>query len=168
MNSNQILEWITKVGPIVVSWPVVGMIAIVIFKRPLLKIAEQFSNSDIRIAKFGPIEIEREINKLSEKVDKQDSEQQRQKTEIETLKFLIGNFVTKAELIHLEKLTRDEPYNYEMAPYFEVELRRLRSLGLISNFENEGIRTMPQTGNLKKYFFITENGIDYLKLRSNA
>ena len=168
MEPKLLLEWIKALGSILISWPVVGMTALALFRKPLFKIIEQFSNSEIRKAKFGPLEIEREINLLTEKVKEQKDEQERQKSEIDTLRFLISNFVTNAELIHLQKLTKDEPFIYEMAPYFELELRRLRSLGLITNFENKGIRSMPQNGNLKEYFTITESGKDYLKLRKTS
>lgn len=168
MEGKLVLEWIKAFGSILISWPVVGLIALALFRKPLFKIIEQFSNSEIRKARFGPVEIEREITLLTEKVKEQKDEQERQKLEIDTLRFLITNFVTSAELKHLEKLSKNESFIYEKAPYFELELRRLRSFGLISNFENKGISSMPQKGNLKEYFEITKNGKDYLKLRKNS
>ena len=103
------------------------------FQKTIIKNYKSIINAGITKAKFGPVEIEREINILSGKVDEQKIEQEKQKSEIETLRFLISNFVSDAEFSHLEKLVREEPFPYEKAPYFEVELRRLRSLGLIKN-----------------------------------
>jgi len=167
MDTQIILEWIKTLGSILISWPVVGITTLILFRRPLIKIFDQFANSEIRKAKFGPVEIEREITLLTEKVTEQKNEQERQKLEIDTLRFLISNFVTSDELTHLEKLSKDEPFMYIKNPSFEIELRRLRSLGLIRNFENKGIRSMVQQGNLKDYFTITESGKEYLKLRGH-
>ncbi len=143
MNSTSLLEWIKALGSILVSWPVVGLVAIIIFRKSLLKISNQLATPGITRAKFGPVEIEK-LNNLSEKIDDQKIEQEKQKSEIETLRFLISNFVTEAELGHLKALSIHEPFFYEKAPYFEIELRRLRSLGLIDNFSNKGIRSMPK------------------------
>ncbi|NID09531.1 hypothetical protein [Fibrivirga algicola] len=168
MDSKSLLEWVKVLGAILLSWPIVGLISLLFFRNPLLKILEQFSESRIIKAKFGPVEIEREIHILSSKVEEQKSEQERQKSEIETLKFLITNFVTEAELTHLEKLSKNDPFLFDKASYFELELRRLRSFGLINNFPGKGIREMPQKGNLKDYFAITERGKEYLELRKNT
>jgi hypothetical protein len=50
------LEWVKAVGPILVSWPVVGLIAIWAFRKPLLALLE-----DARRFKFGGFESERVI-----------------------------------------------------------------------------------------------------------
>jgi len=54
-----ILEWVKALGPILISWPVVGLIAILVFRKPLLKLVERFTNEDIQRVKFGSIELER-------------------------------------------------------------------------------------------------------------
>ena len=53
-------------SPLLISWPVFGLIAILLFRKRLLKLIEQFTNADIRKAKIGPIELERELTKLAE------------------------------------------------------------------------------------------------------
>jgi hypothetical protein len=60
------LEWIKVIGPTLISWPIVGLIVILLFRRPILKVIDQFTNADIRRAKFGPVEIERELTKIAE------------------------------------------------------------------------------------------------------
>jgi hypothetical protein len=160
------LEWIKAVGPVLISWPVVGLVALALFYRPLLDIAKQFTGPDVRKAKIGPVEIEREIVKLSEKVEEQKAEQERQKAEIESLRFLIESFVSPYELAHLQKLASGEPFPYRQSAVFEVELRRLRSLGMIENrVKGRGIRSMSEEGDLRDYFQITDKGRDYLRLR---
>src|SRR5229473_1568572 len=60
------------------------------------------------------------------------TEQQRQAQEIDALKFLVANFLTEPECRHLEGLASDKPYwahRDTTTAYFEMEMRRLRSLG---------------------------------------
>lgn len=95
------------------------------------------------------------------------AEQVRQKAEIESLRFLISYFVTEFELTHLEKLESGEPFPYQKSESFITELRRLRSLAMITNYPNKDIRSMPQQGDLRDYFRVTERGTTYLQLRKH-
>lgn len=61
-----ILEWIKTIGALLFSWPVVGFIALLVFRKPLINLVEQFTKGDLRRARVGPIEIERELGKLAE------------------------------------------------------------------------------------------------------
>lgn len=168
MGNALALEWIRTLGFLIISWPVVGFIAVIILRKPLTTIIRQFSEGNITRAKLGPLEIERQIEGIKSTLQVQQVEQQKQKSEIDSLRFLIGNFVTEAELKHLEKLAANRPFPFDKAPYFEVELRRLRSLGLIRNFADKSISGMPQQGNLQDYFAITDRGREYLELRRNG
>jgi hypothetical protein len=60
------LEWVKVIAPLLISWPVFGLIALVLFRKHILKLIEQFTNADVRKAKIGPIELERELTKLAE------------------------------------------------------------------------------------------------------
>jgi len=66
MTQSEILEWIKVTGPIVFSWPVVGLLAVLIFRKPTLKIFEQLTQNSIRRARFGPVEIEQELTRVAE------------------------------------------------------------------------------------------------------
>jgi hypothetical protein len=96
--------------------------------------------------------------------------QQRQATDIATLKFLIANFLTKAELGHLNKLDAQDPFSFHFSSSFEDELRRLRALGFIAGLPAKGVRTLQADagGDVKNHFAITERGREYLKLRRQA
>ncbi|MEW5987866.1 MAG: hypothetical protein AB1791_14625 [Chloroflexota bacterium] len=59
------LEWIKTIGSLLFSWPMVGLITVVIFRKPLLQILQQFTNADLRKVKAGPIEIERDLKELA-------------------------------------------------------------------------------------------------------
>jgi hypothetical protein len=58
------LEWVKVLGPIVLSWPVVGLVIVVIFRRPLLALFERFSSAPGSKAEIGPLKIE--LGKLAE------------------------------------------------------------------------------------------------------
>lgn len=57
MNQT-IFEWVRVLGPLLLSWPVVGLVIAFIFRNPLLLFFERFSTSDESKAEIGPIKIE--------------------------------------------------------------------------------------------------------------
>jgi hypothetical protein len=63
---EKLLTWIKDIGPILLSWPTLGLVALVLFRRPLLDLLKQLGNSDRFKAKLGPIELERELRSLTE------------------------------------------------------------------------------------------------------
>jgi hypothetical protein len=101
-----------------------------------------------------------------------ESEQQRQRADLDLLRFLISGFVTDAELMHLQKLAARAPFPFVRGPetsYFLNELRRLRSLGLIENAPGKGVRVLEREGgDLGSYFSVTPRGREYLRLRAEA
>ena len=58
------LEWLKVLGPIILSWPVVGLVIVLIFRKPLLGLFERFSNASGSKAEIGPLKIE--LGKLAE------------------------------------------------------------------------------------------------------
>jgi len=58
------LEWFKVLGPIILSWPVVGLVIALIFRKPLLGLLERFSSSSGSKAEIGPLKIE--LGKLAE------------------------------------------------------------------------------------------------------
>ena len=58
------LEWIEALGPILISWPVIGLLLVAMFRRPLLVLIERFSNATGSKAEVGPLKIE--LGKLAE------------------------------------------------------------------------------------------------------
>ena len=66
MSSTEILEWVNAIGSLVCSWPVIALLAFVVFRKPLSNLIVQFTGEDVKKAKVGPFEIERELGKLAE------------------------------------------------------------------------------------------------------
>jgi hypothetical protein len=97
-----------------------------------------------------------------------------QKTEIDALKFLVASFISRFELEHLKKLEAKTDFTIDRDYYaddFRRDLRHMRSLGLIDNYPNKGIRALyvepGQYKNIHDFFYITEAGKTYLKLRAD-
>ncbi len=65
MAQSETLEWVKVIAPLMISWPVVGLLAVIIFHKPILKVIEQFTNAGVRRAKLGPVEIERELTEIA-------------------------------------------------------------------------------------------------------
>jgi hypothetical protein len=91
-------------------------------------------------------------------------EQVRQGADLQTiLRFLLENFVSEYELIHLKKLASGEPFPFRKSDTFEKELRRLLSLGLIARRPNKGIRSLFGAGDdVRNHLEITERGKWYV------
>jgi hypothetical protein len=102
------------------------------------------------------------------------AEQARQARELDAIKFLIGNFLTAPEQIHLEKIAKTAPFLVtanKTSSFFATELRKLRALGFIKQIGDEGVRSLLKEDgkerNVCSFFEITQRGRDYLQLRSH-
>jgi|YNPNPStandDraft_1061719.scaffolds.fasta_scaffold149613_1 hypothetical protein len=67
MQSSELLEWVKVIGGFIFSAPVMTLIALVIFRKPLSDLIKRFSGEDVRKAKIGPVELERELSELANK-----------------------------------------------------------------------------------------------------
>ncbi len=148
---------------------------------------KRLNKLELREAQLGlsaPPELLTEIEDVREKVNAINiqlstlqqlsdvqSVQKEQGDEIKFLRFFIANFIGPYELMHLEGLERGGEYLFhDTQASFVNELVHLRSSGLIFNYDGKGIRAMKEAGrgNLHDYFYITETGKEYLKLRRKS
>jgi hypothetical protein len=90
------------------------------------------------------------------------------------LKFLVASSISRFELEHLKKLETKTDFTIDRDYYaddFRRDLRHMRSLGLIDNYPNKGIRALyvepGQYKNIHDFFYITEAGKTYLRLRAD-
>jgi hypothetical protein len=92
-------------------------------------------------------------------------EQARQRDDLqEILLFVLQNFVSEYELVHLKKLGSGKPFPFTPSKAFELELRRLLSIRLIARQPGHGIRTiMSSADDLNNHLVITDRGKSYLK-----
>jgi len=115
------------------------------------------------IRELGPSErkIARELGDIR-------SRQDEQQLQLEVLAFVLRTYIQWPELGHLWGLKLDKPFPFTMSPWFLAELRRLRALGVIEAKPGVSMRSLPETGDLKDFFHITEAGLRYLDYRQQV
>jgi hypothetical protein len=92
--------------------------------------------------------------------------QRRQRAELDTIKFLLENALTRWERTHLEALNAAEAFHYSWQKNFEAELTRLLALEFIERQSNKGFRSAKADrrpdNDLRQHFRVTDRGKDYL------
>jgi hypothetical protein len=87
------------------------------------------------------------------------------------LEEILVEIVSEDELRHLTRLYEaekdDKECSFRKKYKFEVELRRLRTLGLIENQPGKSLAKMPETADLRDYIKTTQRGRDYIELRKS-
>jgi len=51
------MEWFKAIAPLLVSWPVVVLIAVILLRKPLVGILERLGGNSETEAEFGPLKI---------------------------------------------------------------------------------------------------------------
>lgn len=167
-----ILEWVKTLGLILVSWPIVGLIVILIFRKPLLALADRFTGEDVQRVKVGSIELER----VKVKVDQVEERQVIQASEIKAIQIALKGILTKHEKGHLEGLKQPE-YQIRYEPDLYPYLHRLDGLNFIQPNPGYGLMTIEDRHrddaklpveerpffDLKEFVYITDDGERYLE-----
>jgi hypothetical protein len=136
--------------------------------------------TQIRIDKDG-IELQMKEIEVEQKKQKAslDANQQILQTRVSTNLALINQKSKEETKIFLDNMLEDSTWNLltqlslgEYLPYkktytFEVNLRRLRTLGLIKNKPGKMISDIPNEGDLRDYLEMTPQGKQYLEVRKN-
>jgi hypothetical protein len=119
--------------------------------------------------------IGRNIQRLESRQDQHEDALSRQQAEIQTLQVLVRGMVTKYELEKLKGLTGKPPFQVRYSLDMIGELTHLRAMELIMNRPGTGVSTIEQRYgrsqerfDLCKHFYITEHGLEYLKLRDEV
>jgi hypothetical protein len=109
---------------------------------------------------------------LEERVVEQGSTLSRQEEELKYMQVALQGIVTQYEYDKLEGLSKEAPFFCYYSDDMMGELKRLRAMGLVKNYDGQGIRAITQqyknTGSqfdLRSCFFITDRGKEYLQLR---
>lgn len=149
VSDPSIFDWVSVLGPILLSWPLVITVVLLLFYKPLFNLLEKFSNNNIQKAKIGPFEIE-----------------EAEQPYAESLKLLLTSLVSEQELNHLKQLdTEDDSVPYENTTDLSVELKRLSTLNFIA--AKSHLDQLPREGDLKHHIELTSKGKQYLRLRDN-
>jgi hypothetical protein len=116
--------------------------------------------TDVTYAIGSEIDTILEFRELQEK-------QEHLQDEIRALQFLVAHFLTDDERTHLRKIADREPFQVkedEPNSFFD-EMRRLRSLGFLTQHTGRGITTMRmERGDVRDYFDLSETARQYLDL----
>jgi hypothetical protein len=161
-----ILEWVKILGPILISWPVVGLIAILIFRKPLLALAHRFTGEDVQRVKFGSIELER----VKGQVDLVKQRQAVQESDIEAIRVALRGILTKHEFGPLKGLNEIGKVPITKGPNLVNYLHRLDGLNFIQPNPGHGLNEIEEKPDgsmlpdLKDYFHITDEGRAYLDI----
>jgi hypothetical protein len=114
----------------------------------------------------------RAIGEIRSRQKLQGQELSRQQAQIRSLQVALQGIVTEYEFDKLVGLQRAEPFICYYSEDLYSELKRLRAMGLVRNHEGTGFAAIKRDYkdrdkkfDLKRYFYITANGVEYLKLR---
>lgn len=145
MENHSLFDWISVVGPMLLSWPLVIALVLVFFRKPLFNLLEKFSGNNVQKAKLGPLEIE-----------------EAKQTYVESLHLLLTSLVSSNELEQLQQLDdldgdgNNDSFAYEITPDFTEALKRLQTLGFIE--AKTTLNELPETGRLAQYVKLAEKG----------
>lgn len=126
------------------------------------------------IRDLGPSEAKtgRAITDLTERQQQQERELSQHRDAIRSLQVALQGIVTNYEFDKLRGLDAARPFLCHYSDDLYNELKRLRAMGLVRNYEGVGLSTIrsrykdrDQQFDLKDFFFITEEGREYLRLR---
>jgi hypothetical protein len=146
METHSLFDWISVLGPIILSWPLVIAFALLFFHRPLFNLLKRVSDQNVQKAKIGPLEIE-EIDQPY----------------VKSLKLLLTSFVSTKEMECLKKLDQKEgALSYDSDPLYLTAARRLHDIDFIKT--KGDLDEIPDQGDLQNHAELTEKGKDYLKL----
>jgi hypothetical protein len=126
----------------------------------------------VRDLGLSPAKVSKELSIIRSHQQRQDLQISSQAAEIRALKFSLQGIVTRYEYDKIVGLDGDSAFLCYYSEDLYNELKRLRAMQLIGNHEGVGLGTIRrdykdrnQQFDLKRFFFITDLGRDYLRLR---
>jgi len=115
------------------------------------------------------------ISNLINRQDHQEARLVSQENQIRSLQVSLANIVTPFEVDKLNGLASEAPFMCHYSDDLYNELKHLRAIGFVANHPNKGLRAIrDEFGkhntqfDLKSFFFITEQGGEYMRLRTEV
>ncbi|HKX30791.1 MAG TPA: hypothetical protein VJ302_24080 [Blastocatellia bacterium] len=163
------LEWVKALGSMLLSWPVVGLIALLVFRKALLGLVGRFTDENLQRLKLWGIELER----VQKRQDVQESE-------IKAIQIALKGILTKHEIGLLEGLNGAMPVMIRYEPDLYRYLHRLDGLNFIQPKPGYGLITVEERHkdderlpvperplfDLQEFVYITGDGKTYLEILS--
>jgi len=127
----------------------------------------------IRDLGFAEVKTAQVVNDLSARQQQQERQLLEHRDAIRSLQFALQGILTQYELDKLLGLSGEVPFLCYYSNDLYNEVKRLRAMALISNYEGRGLGTI-RSGykdrnlqfDLKQFFYITDRGREYLRLRN--
>jgi len=112
------------------------------------------------------------LGDIKSRQEQQQEELTRQQAQIRSLQVALQGIVTQYELDKLVGLDANDPFLCYFSQDLYEELKRLRAMGLVRNHEGTGLGSIRrqykdrnEQFDLHRFFYITEQGREYLQLR---
>jgi len=114
------------------------------------------------------------ITDIRSRQENQETKLSKHQADIRSLQVALQGILTQYEFEKLLGLSRDEPFLCYYSDDMLAELKRLRAMNLVHHYEGVGLtairdryKNKNQQFDLKKFFYITEQGREYLNLRNS-
>jgi len=114
------------------------------------------------------------INDIRSRQDSHENQLSSQQAEIRSLQVALQGILTVYEFDKLVGLSKEEPFLCYYSGDLYNEVKRLRAMNLVQHHEGVGLTTIRnsykdknQQFDLKRFFYLTEQGHEYLRLRSD-
>jgi hypothetical protein len=127
------------------------------------------SVTDLTIGKEGVVA---KFRQLEDRQREQQEQLSYQKAQIRSLQVALQGIVSQYEFDKLVGLAREEPFLCYYSNDLYEEMKRLRAMGLVLHHAGTGLGDMrahykdkPQQFDLKRFFYITKLGQEYMALR---
>ena len=121
---------------------------------------------------LSPEKTTHAIGQLNSRQDRQQEELAQQQSQIRSLQVALQGIVTQYEFDKLVGLNNDQTFFCYYSEDLFGELKRLRAMGLIRNYDGTGLSEIRRSYkdrneqfDLKRFFYITPAGQEYLALR---
>ena len=115
------------------------------------------------------------IGNIRNRQDSQEARLVSQENQIRSLQFSLANIVTSFEVDKLIGLASDAPFTCRYSDDLYNELKHLRAIGFVANYPDKGLGAIREQFSkrsiqfdLKSFFFITEQGSEYMRLRAEV
>jgi hypothetical protein len=127
IHSDDALHWVSTVGGLLLSWPTVGLLAILLFFKPLNRLAKELTKGggDISL-RLGQFELHRKLHELTVRLDEQQ----------ELINKLVVYSMSASIYRHLWHIAHSPEYLYHNEPWFQRQMYFLSDNGFLQPMES--------------------------------
>jgi hypothetical protein len=135
VQTETALHWVSTVGSLLLSWPMVGLLAVVLFFKPLRRLADELTKGDQFSIRWGQFEIRRKLDALTAQGQELRTEFKEQEAQLEAQQEIINKLViysmSASIYHHLWYIAQSREYLYHNEPPFQRQMYFLSDNGFI-------------------------------------